>query len=63
MRIDVTPLVGFNEIRFGMIRAQVRAMLGDPTHTAHRGKPVGAPYDMYNELGLFCYYKSSGDLL
>lgn len=58
MRIDVTPLVGFNEIRFGMTRAQVRALLGEPTKSRLRNRFSVAPYDMYAEGGFFCYYDS-----
>lgn len=63
MNIEITPFVGFNEVKFGMSQEQIIDLLGKPTETV-REKHEDDSEDislMYGDLGAELSFMSEDD--
>jgi hypothetical protein len=52
----IYPYHGVGLIRFGMMREDVRGVLGKPSATFYKGLSTESPTDAYDDLGLHVYY-------
>ncbi len=59
---QVVPFVGMNELKFGMARAQVRAMLPSSFKSFRKGPAAFNDTDSYEELGFHLYYDRNDNL-
>ena len=52
----IYPYHGVGLIRFGMMREDVRGLLGKPSATFYKGLSTESSTDAYDDLGLHVYY-------
>ncbi|RZJ98114.1 MAG: hypothetical protein EOO76_17450 [Novosphingobium sp.] len=67
MIFEISPLLGINDIKFGMSMGEVRGRLSAEFHTFNRNLGVGdkgdfLPTDSYQDLGFFCHFTAAGFL-
>lgn len=53
LQYNVTPLIGFNDVKFGMDRSQVRSILGDPKREFKKTKFSKTTTDDYIYFHVF----------
>ncbi|AWB66629.1 ABC transporter ATP-binding protein [Saccharobesus litoralis] len=59
MKFNVTPLIGIDEIQFGMSLNDARNAINSSYKSFKRTPNAAHPCDFYENIGLFVYYDSS----
>ena len=57
----IKPGEGFNDMRFGMSPGKVRRVIGEKWESFKRSQDSEHPCDYFKSLGVFVYYKASGE--
>lgn len=62
MSFPIVSYKGAGVIEFGMTREQVRKLLGGDFYSKKRTTMDDLPYDRFESLGIFVYYKLPGEV-
>ncbi len=56
MKIEIFPYIGFDEIKFGFTRGQIRSLINDIVNPFYRTKESKIATDSFDSLGIFINY-------
>ena len=62
MDFSIIPLKGVGNVEFGMSPDEVRRRVGSSFRSFKRSPQAAFPCDYFDQLGMFCYYDSEGEL-
>ena len=62
MDFEIKPLKGVGAIEFGMTPLEVRNRLGGEFKSFKRSSMAAFPCDYFQSVGIFAYYRASGEL-
>lgn len=62
MNYEIQPLKGIGSIEFGMLSTKVRSLIGGEFKSFKRSPAAAYPCDYFPHIGVFAYYKGSGEL-
>jgi len=56
MKIEIYPYIGFDKIKFGFTREQIRSLINDKVNPFFRTKDSKVATDSFDRLGIFVNY-------